>query len=72
MKGQGLVEDSKNIHMRMFVTFGVLVVSSPVSAQEDEGAAALAAKLQDPLASLAALTSDNTLGLRAGEDNDET
>jgi len=39
---------------------------------EVDGAAALSALLQDPLANLSALMTDNTLGLRSGVDNDES
>ena len=62
--------------MRSWVwSIGALIAlgaTTSVAQEEGDGAAKLAALLQDPLANLAALSTDNTLGLRGGPDNDES
>ena len=56
----------------LLTVLALIFFCSAATAQETDGAAELAAQLQDPLANLAALMTDNTLGLRTGENNDET
>lgn len=64
---QGMNRPFLMISVGLLCAFGL----RGAAAQEGGGAAELAAKLQDPLATIAAIETDNIFSLRAGEDNKE-